>query len=161
MEHCDFAQMVSEFIDEELSKEDAELVKDHIISCSICAQALKSFLSSRNDIRSYEFFVSEGVQVRVLQKILGRPKPGLLWRKRIAIPVPVAMTFALVMIVLVLFRFHDFKKPMESSNLAEMPLVRSRLNKDTLAGFDLARFDHGERAVIYKEQRMIPQTNGR
>jgi hypothetical protein len=159
MEHCEFAQMVSEFIDEELSNEDAKLVKDHIISCSICTQALQSYLSSRNEIRSYKFIVSEGVQVGVLQKILGCPKTSL-WRKRIAIPVPVAMTFALVMIVLVLLRVHDFKKPMESQELAEMPLARSPLNKDTLAGVDLARFDHGERAVIYKEQR-IPQANER
>jgi predicted anti-sigma-YlaC factor YlaD len=148
---CEFLERVSLLIDGEMSGEESERVREHIKGCTVCRQAEQEFLHIRQQIRSYESKTDSYGAARAQREITGR-KPTRWWGKKIALPAP---AFALmVFAMLALLSWSLFARPAATG---PGPVDRARrlpVTDHTAVGQqDFSRYDHGERAVIYKARR--------
>lgn len=155
MEHCEFTAQVSELVDEELSSEETERITQHLEFCSACRDAHQSFLRSREQIRSYESVPDERVQERALAAIINR-RGTSLWRGSMLVPLPAAAVFVIVMIGLIVWSVlaGAAKRHINDQSVNRItPPAAGDVQNDAPGAADIARFDRGERLVIYKEHR--------
>ena len=158
---CEFSERVSLLIDGEMSDEESEQVREHVKGCAVCRQAEQEFLHVRQQIRSYRSKTDSYSAARALIEITGR-KTTRWWEKKIALPAP---AFALmVLVMLALLSWSLFVRPVATGPVATGPgttgpgaldrATRLPVGEQPAAGEqDFSRYDHGERAVIYKARR--------
>lgn len=150
---CHFTEKISLLIDGELSEEEAKEATAHLATCASCKRAQEDFLRVRNEIKTYAVAPDFNAQRRALRSILDSSKPPL-WRRRVALPAPV---FALLLLALVALGAwvasvrRNVKSAAEQkpAKVLTAPALQSTA-QDSQGGLDLARFDHGGRATIYK-----------
>lgn len=151
---CEWTEKVSALVDEELSEEEASGLREHITLCEICRRAETDFIILRRELKSYTSSeLRADALSHTLERILDSEKIPL-WKKRIALPVP---ALALVLLTLVLLGAWLASARWQKGRTSAVEAVRE---EKTIAPpapaasyadeVDLARFDHGGRAVIYK-----------
>lgn len=148
---CEFLERVSLLIDGEISGEESEQVREHITGCAVCRQAEQEFLHVRQQIRSYKSKADSYSAGRALREITGG-KIIRWWEKKIALPAP---AFALmVLVMLALLSWSLIVRPAATGPGAVDRARRLPVSDQPDAGQqDFSRYDHGERAVIYKARR--------
>jgi predicted anti-sigma-YlaC factor YlaD len=149
---CEFLERVSLLIDREMSREESERVREHIAACAVCSRAEQEFLLVRQQIRSYRSAPGAYNRARALREITDR-----WWKKKIALPVP---AFAMaVVLMLALVTWSLIARPSVTApgvgQIARPPkVIRGASEAAPVEGPpSFSRFDHGERAVIYKARR--------
>jgi len=155
---CEFTEKVSLLLDEELEPDDALRVKEHISICHACQQAQDDFLRLRREIKAYDFQPRPFAQAGMLARILSREKLPL-WRRSVSMPVPLMALLLAIVVGLGVWsaalrranRSAQNKGATEKATPvkvlpAQAEVVESR-------GSDFSRYDHGERAAIYKVRR--------
>ena len=129
---CNFAVKVSLLIDEELSSEESEKVKNHLADCAKCQQLEKDFLFFREQIKESgkvkDFELSE--------------KKTPFGKKVIAIPAPVFVGLLITLIGLGIWFL--VAKVNQSEQLAKDNPTQNQPNE-----VSLAKYDKGGRAEIY------------
>lgn len=148
---CEFLERVSLLIDGEMSREESDRVREHIAACAVCRRAEQEFLLVRRQIRSYKSAPGAYDRERALRKITMR-----WWEKKIALPVPVFATAVLLMLAFVTWSL--MARPSATApgagQAARPPQPKSISEGAPVEGQpSFLRFDHGERAVIYKARR--------
>ncbi|HKC63159.1 MAG TPA: zf-HC2 domain-containing protein [Pyrinomonadaceae bacterium] len=148
---CDFTERISLLIDGELSESDATEARAHLATCAACQSAQKDFLLVREEIKSYATSPDFIAQRRALRQILGSKKPPL-WKRRVALPAPVfaLLLFALVSLGVWVAAMRRTVPTAAEQKPAKVSPAPQNHAQDSQSGIDLARFDHGERAAIYK-----------
>lgn len=153
---CELTGKVSALVDEELDEREAESLREHIGACEVCRQAQREFLLLRSAIKSYTSGEPSDARERLLKQILVSDYVPF-WKRRVALPVP-----ALALLLLaVLFtggwwltsRFFKRAAPPAGIVREEKKEAATPPAPQTGDEIDLARFDHGGRAVIYKVRR--------
>ena len=152
---CEFLERVSLLIDGELSREQSERVREHITSCAVCRRAEQEFLIVRQQIRSYKPALGAYNRERALREMTGG-KAERWWKKKIALPAPVFAMAILLMLALVTWSL--MARPSATApgagQVARPPQPKSISEGAPVEGQpSFSRFDHGERAVIYKARR--------
>ena len=67
---CEFEEKIGAFVDNELSKDDYNQVKEHLKSCLICQQTLREFNSFNKFFETYaDMEVPEYLNQKILSKI--------------------------------------------------------------------------------------------
>jgi anti-sigma factor RsiW len=151
---CEFTEKVSALVDEELEEREAENLRRHIAACETCGQAEKEFLLLKREIKSYPVTEWHGARgQRTLRHVLGSGNVPL-WKKRIALPVPALAGLLLALMVpgiwMASSRWQKASMPVETAREEKRPVPPPARSESEI---DLARFDHGGRAIIYKVRR--------
>jgi anti-sigma factor RsiW len=152
--NCDFTEKDSRLIDDELSEEEAKGVSLHLATCEACQRAHEDFLRLRGEIKAYIAAPDLVAQRQALRQIIASEKTAL-WKRRITLPAP---AFALLLVAIISLgiwiAFLRQPAPARTENPSERVLtVPAPVHKDSRGALDLARFDSGGRATIYKERR--------
>lgn len=151
--NCDFTEKISLLIDDELSDAEATEVTAHLAVCHTCRRSREDFLRVRSEIKSYASAPDFVAQRRALLQILASEKTPL-WRRRIALPAPVFALLLLALIALGVWAASVRRAaPAEAERKPGRVLTLPVPAQDSQNGIDLARFDRGERAAIYKVRR--------
>ena len=149
---CDFTEKVSMLMDGELPQEEIEQVSMHIDTCSICRQARQDFLDMRQQIRSYESRRDQAAEARALRRIIGAEQLPF-WKRRVPVPAP---AFALLVLALIALAAWTV---VAGPGGAEQPFdpTGAERGQPSMASYpgaiDFSRYDHGDRAIIYKTRR--------
>ena len=143
---------VSMLMDGELSPTQEAQLRIHLADCRECSQAWQDFTALRRQMQSVTADAANDAD-DVLKRILFPSKSGF-WRRRIAVPAPLAAAAALLLAALTVWTAtmrlgQATQTPLPSGIEAQFPSPPE--------GFDLARFDQGGRALIYKQ----PKPGGR
>lgn len=151
---CDFTEKISQLIDDELSEEEAKDVSSHLATCEACRRAHEDFLRWRGEIQSYAAAPDLIAQRQALRRIVASGKPSP-WKRRIALPVP---AFALLLIAVVSFGiWAAFLRQRPATKTEKNPervlTMPAPARQDARGVLDLARFDRGDRATLYKVRR--------
>jgi len=150
--NCEFTEKVSQLVDGELEREEAERLSAHVAGCALCQKAQADFLLLRREIRAYEPTLDSITERRALSKILASESVPL-WRRSVAIPAPV---FALLVLAVMAFGVWS------AASMLIGGTGHAETRKEHVepphagapeSGIDLARFDGGGRAFIYKAKR--------
>jgi hypothetical protein len=147
---CEFLERVSLLVDGEIGEE-SEQVRQHIAACAVCQLAEQEFLLVRQQIRSYRRAPDSYSAEQALRQIT---QPW--WRKKIALPAP---AFAL-MVLLVLASLAwslvrpGASEPQRNERATRPPVIdKPVIDQPSASQPDFSRYDHGERAEIYKARR--------
>lgn len=155
---CEFTEKVSLLLDAELTPEDALRVKEHISACHACQQAHDDFLRLRREIKAYDFQPRPFAQARTLARILNMEKLPL-WRRSVNIPVPLMALMLAIIVGLGVWSvtLRRTSRSAQSKDVQEKASPVKVLPAQTEvvegSGVDFSRYDHGERAAIYKVRR--------
>lgn len=141
---CNFTEKLSQLIDGELERGEAQQVTLHLLSCPVCQQAQADFLNLREQIKSHSYEPDANAQRQAIRRILDSERIPF-WQRKVALPVPV---FSLIM--LTLFAFVAWFVYVRATGSRAAAPINSQASQN---GFDLSRFDKGERAVIYTTKR--------
>jgi hypothetical protein len=139
-------------IDGELPEEESGPLAGHLNDCAVCRQARDDFLAVRQQIRSYEIKRDPAAEQKALRKILGA-ETDPFWRRRVAVPAPAFALLVLAVMALaawsVVAGFRNARAPLGPPvSVRNGPAVTSKPG-----AINFSRYDHGERAVIYKTRR--------
>ncbi|MBD0372597.1 MAG: zf-HC2 domain-containing protein [Pyrinomonadaceae bacterium] len=155
---CELTEKVSALVDEELDEREAVELRKHIFACEVCQQAEKEFLLLRREIKAYTSTEPAAYgRERLLKQILSSGRVPF-WKRSVALPVPALALLLLALLSLGVWtaasRLSDKRVPAEAVR-EEKRKVAPTAAPESQAGdeIDLARFDHGGRAVIYKVRR--------
>ena len=152
---CHLAEKISLLIDGELGEEEAKETAKHLSTCDACQRAYHDFLLLREELNSYAAAPDTLAQRRALQRILLSEKPPF-WRRSVRLPVP-ALALLLVAVValaaLLAFVRQAPTAPAKAETKPEKVLTKPEPTPGEQDVLDLARFDRGERAAIYKVRR--------
>jgi anti-sigma factor RsiW len=152
---CHFTEKISLLVDGELGEEDAKETAAHLSTCVACQRAHDDFLLLRREINSYASEPDTLAQRRALQWILVSEKPPF-WRRSIRLPVP---AFALLLAAVIalgawlVFLRQTSHALAEAETQPRKVLWKPAPTPGKQDALDLARFDTGERAAIYKVRR--------
>jgi hypothetical protein len=154
--NCEYTEKVSLLLDGELSTADTEEARRHLTGCHACQQVEQDFLRLRQQIRSPVFEADAIMQRQTLWKVLASQRPPF-WRRQIAMPAPVlAIVLAAWVALGIWFVFTRAARPINQGMRQISPVPASAVPNNEASGIDLSRFDHGERAMVYKERRSDP-----
>ncbi len=157
---CEFTEKISLLIDGELNEREAKEATAHLAACRICQRAHEDFLRVSHRIKSYAPATDAVAQRRALLKIMATEKPPF-WRRSVPLPAPV---FALMLIglaalgVWVASMRRAAPPPAAGNKPGRVLTVPAPDTKDKAT--DLARFDRGGRAAIYKVRRAEQDQTG-
>jgi anti-sigma factor RsiW len=151
---CEFTEQVSALLDGELEVQEAQSLREHLLACEACHQAERDFLLLRRELQSYRSRAPQGEPERHALARLPGAEHVPFWKRRIALPAPALASLILAVLALGVWMIAA-RRPKES-----MPAPVAREEKRTVTTrapatpaegeVDLARFDSGGRAVIYK-----------
>ena len=147
---CQYVEKVSAFIDGELEREEIPLLKQHLETCAVCKEAERVFLNMRGEMKAHLDAWPAGGEYW-LRRILD-PPTAPLWKRRIQVPVPV-LAMTLVMLVTLGIWLISVRRKYQPPEIARVRPASTGTQATELSGFDLSRFDHGERAVLIKTKR--------
>jgi anti-sigma factor RsiW len=161
MDYCEYSEKVSELIDGQLASEEIEKVKVHLIGCQACKEMHEAFLETRGTIRTFAKSLTRPADRHARDRILrdGIGRPTTLWTGSIRLPIPVAVVMAVIMIGLAVWSVlsNTARRGFEPTRNS---VGQTRPTGELVSGqSDLARFDRGGRAVIYKERRSSGELN--
>jgi anti-sigma factor RsiW len=153
MDCKEFRESLDLYADGELAPAAEATARVHLQECAACRRAEAELLRLR---RALKLTVAQHQPPPELVRrvaALTRPRPSL-WRRRISLPAPV---FALLLVAALLVGTvgATLRRKSESRQSAtSTPAEKQLAPINTLpGGLDLARFDHGARATIYKVRR--------
>lgn len=147
---CEFLERVSLLIDGEMSREESEQVREHIAACAVCRLAEQEFLLVRQQIRSYGSAPDSYGAAQAFREIT-REKAASWWGRKIALPAPAfALMVLLVLTSLAWSLIRPAAREPQRNERATRPPVIDQQGADQP---DFSRYDHGERAEIYKARR--------
>lgn len=153
---CEWMEKVSALLDDELSEEDARGLREHLAACRICQRAEREFLILRREIKSYTIEEARRAGERVLHKIL-KSENVPFWKRRIALPAPALAMLLLMALALgvwaVFTRREAQRLAAQATREEKKEIERPSAPASGIGGIDLAQFDHGGRAVVYKMRR--------
>lgn len=164
MNDCDYSEKVSELMDGALAPEEIDRVKWHLRTCPLCREMHHSFLETRDQLKLLGSSLTPAIDQRVRNRITkASHDPPSIWSRTVRIPIPVAAVLMAVIFGLVIWflaserarRGSELDRRPESTRAA--PVTREEPGVQS----DLARFDKGGRAVIYKERRPDSNTAAR
>jgi hypothetical protein len=160
MKDCEYSERVSELIDGALAPEEIDAIRWHLGNCGVCREMHQSFLHARERLKALGAGVTPKIDRRVLDRIVkpGQGRPSSIWSRTIRIPVPVAAVLAVAIIALVAWLVASSGRIASQPGRDELTKSAPASRQDPGGRSDLARFDHGGRAVIYKERRSASQT---
>lgn len=103
---CDFAELLSAFHDNELSEDEAAVLRAHLPTCAACRTELQALVDLGAALRAERDAVPAprpAEQLGALTEVLTSARAPL-WRRRVAVPLPVlgglvAATLALAAVV--------------------------------------------------------------
>jgi hypothetical protein len=148
---CQFTEQISLLMDDELGDAEARQVSLHLSACAICQQAQADFLLLRRQLQVYQPQTDLKAQRQVLQNLL-QSEQAPFWRKKIALPAPAFALLVLALMVVSLWAIASRSNlPPQPAGMTR-PVVEDQKQPPT-NGFDLSKFDQGERAVIYTVSR--------
>ena len=153
---CEFTEKVSLLIDDELAPKEVAPLQTHLESCDVCRNAQTAFLEMRQQIGADEIDPLPFAAQRTLREILSsRSQP--LWKRRILVPMP-----ALAVLVVALLGLAIWLMTLQSPRApgGQVSVKPSRVDPKQIGGtgFDLTRFDRGDRAAIEKIKRVEKNT---
>ncbi|MEE8586332.1 MAG: zf-HC2 domain-containing protein [Acidobacteriota bacterium] len=143
---------VSLRMDGELPPAQEAQLRTHLADCRECGQAWQDFTALRRQMQAVTAGAANHAD-DVLKRILSPSKPGF-WRRRIAVPAPLAAAAALLLAALAVWT--ATMRPGQTT-LPPLPSGLEAQFPSHPEGFDLARFDQGGRALIFKQ----PKPGGR
>lgn len=150
--NCHFTEKISLLIDGALGEEEAKELSAHLSTCEACQRSHQDFLRLRGELKAYSFAPDSVSQRRALRRILVSENPPP-WKRSIRLPVP---AFALLLAAVValgiwlVYARQTGQAPAEAQTKPVKIVTMPAASQDVL---DLARFDRGERAAIYKVRR--------
>lgn len=152
--NCDFTEKISQLVDNELSEGEAQSAREHLANCAACQRAHEDFLLLRSRVKAYAATPALIADRRALRQILASDSLPF-WRRKVALPVP---AFALLLMALVSLGLWTASwRPPASTKTQQTPervlTAPAPPPPDSQGAFDLARFDRGGRASIYKTRR--------
>lgn len=150
---CSFTEKISLLIDSELSPEEENQTRKHLLDCRVCQQAQKDFLLLGEQIKSFESAPDLIAERQSLQSILASKKAHW-WQRQVRMPVPAFALLLIAMLALtawtVLTRAVG-TQPSETGNEVKRETAPTKQMPE-----DLSHYDRGARAVIYKVRREQP-----
>lgn len=153
--NCHFTEKVSLLVDGELGEEEAKELNAHLLTCKDCRLSHADFLRLRSHLRAYSSAPDSLAQRRALSRILSSKNPPP-WKRSIRLPVP-AFALLLVAVIALSLWLISVRQPGQATSQAETRPVKivamPAASRDPEDALDLARFDRGERAAIYKVRR--------
>ena len=148
---CEYSELISQLIDEELSVEQTGRMRKHVTDCGICRMVEQDLLGMRDRIRAFEFDADNVSQRQALWKVLSSQKVPL-WRREISLPAPVFAIAALALLAFGTWSLFERSPQPRQTDQRIRAVQQASSNKDSSV-MDFSRFDRGERAVVYKERR--------
>lgn len=151
---CEFTEQVSALVDGELEGQEAQSLREHLTVCAACRQAESDFLLLRRQIQSYRSRAPHVAAERhALARLLGAEHVPF-WKRRIALPVPALALLMLAVLALGVWmlaaRRQRERTPAPVAGEDKRTVMPPAPAMSPESELDLARFDSGGRAVIYK-----------
>ncbi|HEV7376665.1 MAG TPA: zf-HC2 domain-containing protein [Pyrinomonadaceae bacterium] len=150
--NCHFTEKISLLVDGELGEQEAKELGAHLSTCEACQRSQADFLQLRSELKAYSAAPDFVAQRRTLRRILVSENPPP-WKRSVRLPVP---TFALLLAAVValgiwlVYARQSRQAPAKAETKPVKIVTMPAASQDAL---DLARFDRGERAAIYKVRR--------
>lgn len=153
MDCKEFRELVDLYMDRELSPEAAVAAREHVADCVACSRVEQQLQQMRNTVK--RVVNQDQPPPALLQRVSqSRSAPGTLsdvpfWRKRVRIPMP---AFAMILLAVVtIVGWALLRRPQTPTlQTPQVGISQKPVPSLTSDEFDLNRFDHGERAAIYK-----------
>jgi len=149
-----FRESLDLYADGELAPEAEADARLHLSECASCRRAEAELLRLRHALkRTVAQHEPPPELVRRVEALTGAHGQRRLWQMRISLPAPV---FALLLVAALFVGLvgASLRRAPQSRQSASSPERQPIAPADTVpGGLDLARFDHGERATIYKVRR--------
>jgi anti-sigma factor RsiW len=143
---CTQSEELSLWLDGELPAERERELSIHLARCAECREAREAFVWMRRGLRAASPPLDPFAQGRAWARIVAGERRAL-WARRVAVPVPL---LGLLLAGVVLFGWLALTA---GDGAAPRRAVVVEMASRPAGGYDLARFDRGERAVIYTAPR--------
>ena len=153
MDCKEFRESLDFYADGELAPEAEAAARLHLNECAACRRAEAELLRLRRALkRTVAQHQPPPELVRRVEALTGARWQSRLWQMRVSLPAPV---FALLLVAMLLVGLGSASLRRRTTQSASVPpeLKPVAPANTTPHGLDLARFDHGERAAIYKVRR--------
>ncbi|PYS92952.1 MAG: hypothetical protein DMF64_06740 [Acidobacteria bacterium] len=155
MDCKEFRESLDFYADGELAPEAEAAARLHLNECAACRRAEAELLRLRRALkRTVAQHQPPPELVRRVEALIGAHRPHRLWQRRISLPAPV---FALLLVATLLVGLGVAslrRAPPGKQSASVQPEQKPPAPAPAPQGnLDLARFDHGERATIYKVRR--------
>jgi anti-sigma factor RsiW len=152
---CEFTAQVSALMDGELEEQEANSLREHLNACEACQEAEREFLLLRREIQSYRSQAPQGEEERNALARLLRVEKVSFWKRRIALPMPALALFMLAVLALGIWmiaarRQQESKLTPPAAREGKRTVLPPAPATSPGGEIDLARFDNGGRAVMYK-----------
>ena len=139
-------------------------MKLHLAGCGLCQEMQHGFLQIGAQIKELGANLTSDVipaAGRFTIERAKRSKPSF-WRRSLQIPIPVAAMLAMLIIGVAVWAF--FSAPIfigDKESVRYLPTSEPAPEKTAGSDSDLARFDHGERVLVYKERQLATREKTR
>jgi anti-sigma factor RsiW len=149
-----FRESLDLYADGELAPEALADARLHLSECAACRRTEAELLRLRRALkRTVAQHEPPPELVRRVEALTGARRAHQLWQMRISLPAPV---FALLLVAALLVGLGgaSLRRARQSEQSASSPTRQTTAPVETAPdSLDLARFDHGGRATIYKVRR--------
>jgi predicted anti-sigma-YlaC factor YlaD len=161
MDCKEFRESLDLYADGELAPEAEATARVHLHECAACRRAEAELLRLRRALK--RTVAQQEPPPELVRRVaaLTNPRWRLLWQRHVSLPAPVfALLLLLIVALLVGTVGATLRQQSKSKQSAVAPPVAQQIApaNQPQSGLDLARFDHGARATIYKIRRT--QTDG-
>lgn len=161
---CQWLTKISQLIDNELSVNELDAVRAHLLICQQCSHAYDDFLALRGELNHYQNSIDIGAKNAALNKIL-RAEHNSPLQKRLLIPAPAFALIVLTVFFVGLFTMRllatkstNLNTPQNSEQNINANQSTNQNNNNVEANF--AQFDQGKRAAIKVIKRSDLLNNG-
>jgi anti-sigma factor RsiW len=155
MDCKEFRESLDLYADGELAPEAEATARVHLNECAACRRAEAELLRLRRALK--RTVAQQQPPPELVRRVaaLTNPRWRLLWQRRVSLPAPVFALLLLVVALLVGTVGATLRQKSKSKQSAAAPPVAKQIApaNPPQSGLDLARFDHGARATIYKIRR--------
>lgn len=158
MDCKEFREALDFYTDGELAPETAAAARLHLSECPACRRAEAELLRLRRALkRTVAQHQPPPELVRRIEALTSPRWRRSLWQTRVSLPAPVFALLLVAALIIGLGVASLRRSPTIKPEAAAQPVVPPGAPAPAPQGsLDLARFDHGERATIYKVRRTQP-----